>query len=168
MMSDDHNYAFQQAFAGSVHDNNFMDGGYLPTSLKGRRAARCFALQALYQYEITKKTSNQIIAQFSADNSFKKVDIDYFKQLVNGTISQYQQLDAIFMPFLDRDFAQITPIECAILRLASWELTHCLEIPYKVIINEAVELAKLFGAAEAHKYINGILDKLATKLRTHG
>jgi len=138
------------------------------SKITGRRASRALALQALYQWHVTKSNVITIIEQFYAHNDFSLVDRVYFAKLVTGVVEQYQSLDDMFTAELDRDFNQLTPIECTILRIATWEFINCMEIPFKVIINEAIELAKMFGAADGHKYVNGILNKLKNRLRPHG
>jgi len=150
-------------------DEIFMaDNLKLFKKIKGRRAARALAVQALYQWYVTKYKVDNIIDQFYTHNDFSQVDRAYFAKLVIGVIEQHQELDAIFSAELDRDFEQLTPVECNILRLATWELVNCLEIPFKVIINEAIELAKIFGTADGYKYVNGILNQLKSKIRVRG
>ncbi len=134
---------------------------------KARTAARKLALQALYQWQITKQDIAIIEMQLLEDpdrliiQSLNKIDIPYFKQLVNGIYQRFTELDTAYTPLLDRNFNQLDPIELAILRIGCYELKYCQDIPFKVAINESVELAKSFGAEQSHKYINSILDKLA-------
>jgi len=130
-------------------------------SPKARSAARQRALQALYQWQLTQQDLQLIDTQFLEEQQMDQVDIPYFKKLLHGIPQQIEKLDSAFAPFLDRSPTQLDPIELAILRIGCYELTYCPKIPFKVVINEAVELAKKFGAEKSHKYVNGILDKLA-------
>lgn len=133
--------------------------------LAGRRKARVLAMQALYQWYMAGQALNEIEAQFYMDNDFKKVDTSYFKAILHGVPSKVTEIDEAFSSFLDRAIAELDPVELAILRLSTFELLERIDVPYKVVINEGVELAKVFGATDGHKFINGILDKLAPKLR---
>jgi N utilization substance protein B len=134
---------------------------------KARTAARQRVLQALYQWQITGQGQGQgiqvIESQFLEEQDMAQADIPYFKKLLQGIGKQVDQLDTAFTPFLDRSLTQVDPIELAILRVGSYELKNCPDIPFKVVINEAVELAKVFGAEKSHKYVNGILDKLVSR-----
>ncbi len=137
---------------------------------KARTAARKLALQALYQWHMTNLNISVIEMQLLEDpdrliiQDITKIDVPYFKQLLNGIYQQFNELDIAYTPLLDRNFNELDPIELTILRLGSYELKYCKDIPFKVAINEAVELAKGFGAEQSHKYINSILDKLAQQL----
>ncbi|HHB93127.1 MAG TPA: transcription antitermination factor NusB [Thioploca sp.] len=134
---------------------------------EARTAARRLTLQALYQWQITKQDIAIIEMQLLEDpdrliiQSLGKIDIFYFKQLVNGVYQRFNELDTAYTPLLDRNFNELDPIELAILRIGCYELKYCQDIPFKVAINESVKLAKSFGAEQSHKYINSILDKLA-------
>ncbi|WP_257284002.1 transcription antitermination factor NusB [Endozoicomonas sp. SESOKO1] len=131
-----------------------------------RRRARQLALQALYQWQIAKSPLNQIEAQFRADNDFSKVDADYFSAIIHGVPSQATQLDEAMTAVLDRPLSQLDPVELSALRIGCFELINRKEdVPYRVVINEAIELVKRYGAQDSHRYINGILDKLAPRLR---
>jgi len=130
-------------------------------SPKARSAARLRALQALYQWQMSGQNIDLILQQFLDEEDMNKVDIPYFKRLLHGIHQKVNQLDTTFSPFLDRGLNQIDPIELAILRIGCYELKQCPDIPFKVVINEGVELAKQFGADKSHKYVNGILDKIA-------
>jgi N utilization substance protein B len=130
-------------------------------SPKARSAARLRALQALYQWQLSGQDIDLILQQFLDEEDMNKVDIPYFKRLLHGIHQEVRQLDITFSKFLDRGLNQIDPIELAILRIGCYELKQCPDIPFKVVINEGVELAKQFGAEMSHKYINGILDKIA-------
>ena len=130
-------------------------------SPKARSAARQCALQALYQWQLSGQDMDLILQQFLDEEDMETVDIPYFKRLLHGIHEDVKELDTTFSRFLDRDFNQIDPIELAILRIGCYELQQCPDIPFKVVINEGVELAKQFGAEMSHKYVNGILDKIA-------
>jgi N utilization substance protein B len=129
-----------------------------------RSKARKLAVQALYQWQVAGHTTAEIIAQF-AEHASKKVDFAYFRELTTGVIDQHAQLDTQLQPQLSRALSGVDPVERAILRLATYELSQRLEIPYRVIINESVELAKTYGAEQGHRFVNGVLDKTASVLR---
>lgn len=129
-----------------------------------RKKARSLALQALYQWQLSASPLNEIEAQFRVDTS-GKVDWVYFHELLVGVGTKADQLDELYAPLLDRKLSELNPVELALLRLGCFELQERIDIPYKVVINESVELAKKFGATDSHKYINGVLDKLAPRLR---
>lgn len=130
-----------------------------------RRKARTLVLQALYQWHMTQAGINQIEAEFAADNDMAKVDVTYFRELLRGIPAKRTELDNLFAPLLDRPVSDVDPIELALLRMGAYELANRIDVPYRVVINEAVELAKKFGGTDGHKYVNGILDKLAPRLR---
>lgn len=135
-------------------------------SKRARIKARRNTVQALYQCFMTDKDVTDIIAEFESDEQkLAKTDIDYFKLLLRGTIKSRNELDALIEKLLDRPVKELDAIERAILHLGCYELKYCIEIPWRVVVNEAIELAKLFGAEESHKYINSILDKVAKELR---
>lgn len=130
-----------------------------------RHKARHYAMQALYQWQISRNALQQIENQFLAEYDFSQVDLEFFQELLHNIPAQLGEIDALFSPFLDRPIKDITPIELALLRLGSYELAHRIDVPFKVAINESVSLAKKFGAAESHKYINSILDNVAKATR---
>lgn len=130
-----------------------------------RRAARSFALQALYQWQMAGQPVNEIEAQFRVDNDMSATDVRLFSELLQGVARSKSDLDNAFSPFLDRALNDLDPVELAVLRIGSYELINRLEVPYRVAINESVDLAKIFGATESHRYVNGILDKLAQRVR---
>jgi transcription antitermination protein NusB len=130
-----------------------------------RRRAREFALQGLYQWLLSGADPATIGGQLKEAKGFTKVDADYFQVLLEGAVEDASRLDAEMAPLLDRAVARLSPVEHAILLLAGYELAHRPEVPYRVIINEAVELAKSYGGTDGHRYVNGVLDKLATRLR---
>lgn len=135
-------------------------------SVSVRTQTRRVALQALYQWQVNRSEVLDIIKQFSESGRLDAIDVTLFQELVNEVVNQAQHLDELYQPYLDRAVAMIDPIEKTILRMAVHELQHKIEIPYRVVINEAVELAKRFGAEDSHKYVNGILDKVALDLRS--
>ena len=134
-------------------------------SPSARRKARRFTVQALYQWQMTGSGLNDIEAEFRTDNDMSKVDMEYFHDILHGVPKSKTDMDAKIEPFLDRRIDELTPVELAILRLGAYEMCHRIDVPYKVVINEAVELAKTFGATDGHKYVNGVLDKLAQRER---
>ena len=132
---------------------------------KKRSKAREFAIQAIYQWQVSGNEIQEIIEQFFQEKNLKSFEIEYFQDLLRGVIINLDELDASLASFIDRDIERVDLVERAILRMAAYELIHHPEIPYRVVINEAVELAKLFGADQGHKYVNGVVDKLAQKKR---
>lgn len=130
-----------------------------------RHEARCAAVQALYQWQHNPEPANELIKQFMTDHDMKNISVDYFAELVRGVTQHHVELDELYKPYLDRLPSQLTPIELAALRLGTYELRDRLDVPYKVVINEATEVSKKFGPVDAHKYINAVLDKLAGRLR---
>lgn len=129
-----------------------------------RRRARECAVQALYSWQISDNDPAVVELSFITEQDLKGVDTPYFRKLFRQTAENVAVVDTTLAAFLDRAAEELTPIEKAILRLATYELKYELDVPYKVVINEAIELAKTFGAEEAHKYINGVLDKVAPAL----
>ncbi|MDN7127446.1 transcription antitermination factor NusB [Pseudidiomarina sp. 1APR75-33.1] len=130
-----------------------------------RRKARKLAVQAIYSWQLSENSMSDIEAQFLNDNDTNKVDVDYFLALVRGVAGQVKTLDEALSPFLDRPLAELDHVERAVLRLAAFELRERQDVPYKVAINEAIELAKSFGADESHRFVNGVLDKAIDSLR---
>ena len=131
----------------------------------GRRRAREFALQGLYQWQLAGAAPETIARELGEAKGFEKIDADYFKALLDGTVADAAELEREIAPLLDRKFSQLSPVERGILLLAGYELKHRPEVPYRVVINEAIELAKSYGGTDGHKYVNGVLDKLAAQLR---
>ena len=132
-----------------------------------RRLARELAVQALYSWQMSGNDIAQVELHLATSNDMKKVDTEYFQTLFRGVVKQLGDLDTAIKPYLGRLPEELDPIEKAILRLATFELVQCIETPYKVVINEAIELAKSFGAQDSHKFINGVLDKAVKTLRKH-
>ncbi|MBT8145547.1 MAG: transcription antitermination factor NusB, partial [Gammaproteobacteria bacterium] len=128
-------------------------------NLAQRRKARRLVLQALYQWQISGGELSDIEAQFRAEFS-GKTDWDYFHEIFSAIPDQVATLDGLIGPHLDREVKTLDPVEKALLRMGTFELQQRIDIPYKVVINECVELAKSFGATDSHKYVNGVLDKL--------
>lgn len=130
-----------------------------------RHRARKLVLQALYQWQLANTDLTELNDQYIIEMNPKKVDIEYFRILVHGITQEAPALDQLLTPHLDRAFDQIGPIELAILRIGTYELSYRPEVPYRVVINEAIELCKTYGPEQSHKYINSILDKLARDIR---
>jgi transcription antitermination protein NusB len=135
-------------------------------NVSARRKAREFALQGLYEWLIGKADAGVVNAHVRELDGFGNCDVAHFDLLLHGCIAEAAELDALLAGHLDRETAQLSPVEHGVLLIGAYELRHCLEIPYKVAINEAVELAKSFGGTDGHKYVNGVLDKAAAALRT--
>ena len=131
-----------------------------------RRKARHFGLQALYQWTLSGASATDIEAEFRVDNDFRHTDGEYFSAVLKGVVGDVDALEALFSSALDRKLEELDPIERNLLRLGTFELRDRIDVPYKVVINEAVALAKKFGATDSHRYINGVLDKVARDLRT--
>lgn len=133
---------------------------------KLRRQARRYALQALYAWKTSGNDINVIKLQFLEEKKMNHVDVVYFKKLILGVVKNYNYIDKKIQPYLSRTSKQVDPIEKTILRIAFYELLIRNDIPYKVSINEGIELAKTFGAQDSHKFINGVLDKAASKIKS--
>lgn len=130
-----------------------------------RHKARHYAMQALYQWQMSQNALQQIEQQFRSEYDFSQVDLEFFQELLHRIPAQLNELDALITPHIDRTIKELTPIELALLRMGTYELAYRIDVPFKVAINEAVSLAKKFGAAESHKYINGVLDNVAKQTR---
>lgn len=135
---------------------------------RARARARRLILQGLYQWQLSGALPADIIAQLYASQNTKDADTDYFEELLRGTIASSDKLAAVFSPYLDRPPTQLDPIERAILLLSTYELSVRPDVPYRVVLNEAVELARKFGAEDSHKYINAVLDRTAAEVRRSG
>ena len=131
-----------------------------------RRRSREFALQGLYQWQLAGGDPAAITRQLGEAKGFDKIDAEYFSALLEGAIAAAPELERAIAPHLDRDYARLSPVERAILLLAGYELKHRPEVPYRAVINEAVELAKSYGGTDGYKFVNGVLDKLASQLRS--
>jgi N utilization substance protein B len=130
-----------------------------------RRRARELVLQGLYERQLSGASPDAIAASLTASPGHARADADYFRELWRGATLEYDALLAALAPDVSRSIEGLAPIERALLVIGAWELTHRLDIPYRVVINEAVELAKAYGGTDGHKFVNGVLDKLAPRLR---
>ncbi|MBI4195673.1 MAG: transcription antitermination factor NusB [Betaproteobacteria bacterium] len=130
-----------------------------------RRRSREFALQGLYQWQLAGTEPQAIAGQLAEARGFDKIDVEYFGILFHGAIGGAAELEREIAPCLDRAFAGLSPVERGILLLAGYELLHQPEVPYRVVINEAVELAKAYGGTDGYKFVNGVLNKLAARVR---
>jgi len=131
--------------------------------LRGR--ARRRALQAIYAWQVAGGDARQVIAQFAHEQAREIADLEYFEDLVRGVIGRVAGLDDALAPYLDREIAQVDPIERAALRIAAYELLHRPDVPYRVVINEAIDSTKRFGSEHGHTYVNGVLDRAAAAWR---
>ncbi|HXH02304.1 MAG TPA: transcription antitermination factor NusB [Candidatus Competibacteraceae bacterium] len=132
---------------------------------RGRSWSRRYAMQALYQWQMTGQDLGQIDAQFLADQDMDKADEAYFHELLHQVLARVDHINHLLAPCLDRPLEQLDPVERAILWIAGYELCFRRDVPYRVVINEAVELAKRFGAEQGHRFVNGVLDKMARRVR---
>lgn len=130
-----------------------------------RKRSRNLLVQAMYQWQLAGADLNRIEAEFHTDNDMSRVDAEYFSELLHGIPSHLDTIDAAFEPFLDRKLSELDPVSLAILRLSTYEFLYRIDVPYKVVINEGVNLTKSFGPTDAHKYVNGVLDKVAGRTR---
>ncbi len=138
----------------------------MKVSAAARGRARRIAMQAIYQWQITENPLHIIEAECHSENDMENVDTEYFSELFRGVVKSKDDLDAQYEPFLvGLTLDQVDPISQAILRYAVYEFKQRVDVPYRVVINEAINLAKKYGAADSHKFINGILDKAAVRLR---
>ncbi|MBK9160879.1 MAG: transcription antitermination factor NusB [Nitrosomonadales bacterium] len=130
-----------------------------------RHRARELALQGIYQWRVTAGDAAGIEKQIQSEKKLGRYDKELFSKLLRGALAQHADIEALLLPHLDRPPGELSPVEFAVLLLGTFELAQHPEVPYKVVINEAVELAKTFGGTDGHKYVNGVLDKLAPQLR---
>ena len=136
-------------------------------NLRNRRWARRFALQALYQWEVTRQPMTDIENQFKDDKDIDRVDPEYFKDVLHGVVEQHDVIEVYIKRYIDRPLTELDPVELSILRLGIYELLKRPDVPYRVILNEGLELGKMFGATDGYKFVNGILDKVAREIRRH-
>jgi N utilization substance protein B len=136
-----------------------------PAPKSARRRSREIALQGLYEWLVSGAEAAVIDAHMHEQDGFDKCDRAHFDALLHGCIAEASALDAVLGRHVDRKTTQLSPVEHGVLLIGAYELTHCIDIPYRVAINEAVELAKSFGGTDGHKYVNGVLDKAAADLR---
>jgi len=145
-----------------------MSGPHEPAARRsGRHRSREFALQGLYQWQMAGTDAAAIEQQMSDVKGFDKTDRAYFSALLAGSIREAQRLEQSLQPYLDRKCSELSPVERAILLIAAYELENQPDVPYRVVINEAVELAKSYGGTDGFKYVNGVLDRLAADARPH-
>ena len=130
-----------------------------------RRRARELAVQGIYQWRLTGGVKEQIEKQIREEKGMGRYDAEFFSTLLLGTLTQHVELETALTLYLDRTLNELSPVEFSVLMLGAYELLHHPEIPLRVVINEAVELTKTFGGADGHKYVNGVLDKMATQVR---
>ena len=130
-----------------------------------RRRAREFALQGLYQWQYTGEGAAEVLKNLAELDEFEAADQDFLEAQLRGTVAEFGDLRSRIEPLVDRKWDDLSPIERGILLLAAWELVHKPEIPYRATINEAIELGKKFGGTDGHKYVNGVLDRLAASVR---
>jgi len=155
---------FDESDRFNPRDPRPADAGKPSKSVK-RREARQLATQALYQWHVAKTSLNEIEAQFRVDNDFSDVDASYFHDILHGVPANKTEIDIALAPCLDLTLDELDPVELAVLRLSTWELLKRVDVPYRVVINEGIELAKVYGSTDGHKFVNGVLDKLAPRLR---
>ncbi len=139
----------------------------LDPARSARRRAREFALQGVYQWLVSQNDAGSILAFLQEDLEFSKADKKHLRRVLEGLVAHHVDICTALQPFLDRPLVELSMIERAALLIGTYELLHCLDIPYKVIINESVEITKVFGSVDGYKYVNGVLDKLAPTVRTH-
>lgn len=130
-----------------------------------RRKAREIAVQAVYSWQLTQNDISEVEENFLADNAKRRLDTAYFSQLLRGVATNVTKIDNVISPLVDRPLDEVDHVEKAILRVGIYELRECKEVPYKVVINEAIELAKSFAADDSHKFVNGVLDKVVKTFR---
>lgn len=130
-----------------------------------RSRARRRALQAIYAMQMSGTEPREIVAQFAHEQAKEIADLAYFEDLVHGVGTRYRELDAALAPFLDRTIEEVDPIERAMLRIAAYELQHRVDVPYRVVIDEALKTVKRFGSEHGHTYVNGVLDRAAAEWR---
>lgn len=136
------------------------------SKLRERQKARRMLVQALYSWDMGGASPSQVVAQFTADNDMSKIDSDFFCRVLFGVASELVAVDGAIEPHLNRTHEQLDPISRAVLRLAAYEMLFCVDVPYRVVINEGINLAKTFGPEDAFKFINGVLDCVAAEQRT--
>jgi N utilization substance protein B len=132
---------------------------------RARAKARRLVLQGLYQWQLSGASAGEVIRELRDSQNTRDADLEYFEAVLKGAVADSAALETVFAPFLDRPVAQLDPIERGILLIGTYELKERIDVPYRVVLNEAVELTKAFGAEEGHKYINAVLDKTAAGLR---
>ena len=155
-----------------VHGENDEESAALASSPRGARSsgartvARKLALQALYRWQLNACDWQELVREFAEDPDMRRADAEYFRALINGVCAQRAELDGALEPLLDRKPAELDPVEHAVLLIGGYELQRCPDVPYRVVINEAVALARRFGATDGYKYVNGVLDRAARLWRS--
>jgi N utilization substance protein B len=144
---------------------NTTSGKSARRGTRARSIARKVAMQALYQWQLNHQPAQDIINQYLGSDDAAGVDQEYFTQLLTGCTQGHEQIDAAIAPFIDRPLEQLDPVETAILMIGMFELQSRTDVPYRVVINEAIDLCKRFGATDAHKYVNAVLDRAAREIR---
>jgi transcription antitermination protein NusB len=152
------------AASNSSKSNNSRHQGKSGIAVAQRKRARDLLVQALYQWQVGGASAEQVEIEFRADNG-RKTDWDFFHEALSHIANNSTAIDLLYAGYLDRELKQLDPIEFGLLRLGIYELSQRIDVPYKVVINEYVDLAKKYGATESHKFINGVLDKAARQLR---
>lgn len=142
-----------------------MTAQTLQAQYAAKRKARRFAVQGIYEWQMSGNPVHEIEARTRVENAMHKVDLNYYHELLSHVVADREALDALLKPVLDRELDALDGVELATLRLGAYELRDHVEIPYRVVLDEAIELAKHFGGADSHKYINGVLDRLSVTLR---
>lgn len=141
------------------------DGETVALDIGARQKARHYAVQALYQHILTGDSSSKIEAEFRTEYDMNAVDLAYFHELLSGVIAQSGDLDALFDPYIDRNISELDPVSLAQLRLSTYEMQSRPDVPWLVVIEEAIRLSKKFGPTDSYKYLNGVLDRLSRDLR---
>lgn len=136
-----------------------------PQNVTRRGLARRVTMQALYQWLVNETPPERLLKEFHDEDSLGRADVAYFRELLHGTLREADTLTETFTEYLDRDLAQLDPVERAVLMVGCYELMFCPDVPWKVVVNESVNLAKLFGGEDSFKYVNGVLDKVARTVR---
>lgn len=134
-------------------------------TVKARRHARAYGVQALYQWQVAEPTIEDLLVQFMSQPAFARADADYFQEVVRGVVQNVAQIDEMIQRYIDRELSALNPVELAVLRLSFFELMFRLDIPYRVVLNEGIELVKKYGSVEGHKYVNAVLDRATKDLR---
>lgn len=135
-------------------------------SIGAKRRARRLALQALYQWQMSGQQAYEVETQFKVFTNLERVDVEYFTTLFKGSVDKIEDIDKAFSPHLDRDFLSLNPVELAILRISTYEFLHVPELPWRIILDESVNMGKEFGSTDGHKYVNGVLNKVAHDIRS--
>lgn len=136
-----------------------------PRGTRARSIARKVAMQALYQWQLNADCAKDLLLQYTDDENSAGMDREYFRELILGCVDGSEDINKAITPFVDRPLDQLDPVETAILMIGMFELQHRIDVPYRVVINEGVDLCKRFGATDAHKYVNAVLDRASRDIR---